>query len=528
MHTTVSLLQAVTGWAEAALHTGLQHLQATEFLYETWVVPERTYTFKHALIQEVAYESLLQEGRRALHARIVETLESLASDRVGELVDRLAHHALRGGVWAKALVYCRQAGDKALQRSAHREAVRYFEQALSTLPHLQEQRDTLAPAIDLRLALRNALWTLGELEGLFAHLQAAAALAETLADQRRLGWVSVYLLAHFAQACDPDRALTAGQHALAMATALGDEGLTVVAQHYLGGVYRSLGDYQRAVACFQTNMACLHGALLLERFGLPGLAAVFARSHLVVSLAECGAFTAARVPAEEAVRMAEAADHPYSRVMAYWAVGVRALHQGDLSQAVPVLTQALDLAQGAQLRLLVPVVAAPLGAAYALAGRSTRALPLLEQAVAQAVAMQYLWDQTLRLVWLSEAYLLAGRLDEAGTEAQRALAFSRAHQERGHAAHALWLLGAIAARRNPPETAPAATHFQQARALAEELGMRPLVAHCHLGLGTLYAQTGEWEQARRALSTAIVMYQAMAMTFWLPQAMAALAQVEAQ
>jgi tetratricopeptide (TPR) repeat protein len=226
--------------------------------------------------------------------------------------------------------------------------------------------------------------------------------------------------------------------------------------------------------------------------------------------------------------MAEAADHPYSRVMAYWAVGVRALHQGDLSQAVPVLTQALDLAQGAQLRLLVPVVAAPLGAAYALAGRSTRALPLLEQAVAQAVAMQYLWDQTLRLVWLSEAYLLAGRLDEAGTEAQRALAFSRAHQERGHAAHALWLLGAIAARRNPPETAPAATHFQQARALAEELGMRPLVAHCHLGLGTLYAQTGEWEQARRALSTAIVMYQAMAMTFWLPQAMAALAQVEAQ
>ena len=132
------LLQAIAELPEAALHRGLAHLQAAEFLYETRLFPELEYTFKHALTHEVAYGSLLQERRRALHARIVEALEALAGDRMAEQVERLAHHALRGEVWDKALAYCRQAGEKAMARSAYREAVGYFEQALSALPHLPE------------------------------------------------------------------------------------------------------------------------------------------------------------------------------------------------------------------------------------------------------------------------------------------------------------------------------------------------------------------------------------------------------
>ena len=132
--------------------------------------------------------------------------------------------------------------------------------------------------------------------------------------------------------------------------------------------------------------------------------------------------------------------------MASWAMGFRALRQGDLDQAIPVLERAFDLVQGAYLRLAVPWITATLGAAYALAGRTAEALPLLEEAVAQAMAMRYLWDHALRVIWLSEAYLLAGRLDEAGAQAQRALEFARAHQERGHPAYALWLLGEVAAQ----------------------------------------------------------------------------------
>ena len=99
-------------------------------------------------------------------------------------------------------------------------------------------------------------------------------------------------------------------------------------------------------------------------------------------------------------------------------------------------------------------------------------------------------------------------------------------KERGYQAYALRLLGEIAAWREPLENALAEAHYQQALALAEELGMRPLQAHCHLGLGTLYATTGQREQAHAALVVAIDLYRAMDMTFWLPQAEAALAQVE--
>src|SRR5262249_12856643 len=162
-------------------------------------------------------------------------------------------------------------------RSAYSEARACYERASEIVSQLPESCATREQAVDLRLSLRNVLWTMGELGRLFSTLQEAEGLAEALGDQNRLGWVSVYLLAHFAQVCDPDRALAAGQRALAIATALGDMGLTVVAQHYLGGVYRSLGDYRRAVECCQTNMAYLHSAPGQECFGLPGLATVFAR-----------------------------------------------------------------------------------------------------------------------------------------------------------------------------------------------------------------------------------------------------------
>ena len=193
----LALLQAIAEFREEPLRLGLTHLQAAEFLYETRLFPEIEYTFKHALTHQVAYESLLQERRRALHARIVEALEALAGDRVAEQVERLAHHALRGEVWDKALAYCRQAGEKAMARSAHREAVGYFEQALSALPHLPEQRDTREQAIDLRLALRSALLPSGDSGRILAYLHEAEALAEALDDPRRLGQVSGFLSTYF-------------------------------------------------------------------------------------------------------------------------------------------------------------------------------------------------------------------------------------------------------------------------------------------------------------------------------------------
>ena len=196
-----------------------------------------------------------------------------------------------------------------------------------------------------------------------------------------------------------------------------------------------------------------------------------------------------------------------------------------MHRAVPVLEQGLRLCEeiGYTSTYFI-MIAASLGYAYALSGRVVEALPLLEQVLEEAERSGYLKEQALYVAWLSEASLLAGRREEACAGAARALAHARAKRERGHEAWALRLLGEIAAQHEPLDVEHAAAHYQQALALAEELGMRPLQAHCHRGLGTRYAATGQREQARAELSVAIELYRTMDMTFWLPRAETALAQ----
>jgi tetratricopeptide (TPR) repeat protein len=273
------------------------------------------------------------------------------------------------------------------------------------------------------------------------------------------------------------------------------------------------------------NVSSLTGHLIQERFSLPGMASVVSRSYLVWCLAELGAFVEGIARGEEAIRIAEAADHPFSLSNALFGVGLLYLRKGDLRNAVPTLERCLALCRLWNIALWSPRITAALGSAYALSGRVAEAFPLLEQAIEHAASEKRLGEHALRVAALSEGFLLAGRTDEAFQTAQRALDLARAHKEQGHKAWALRLLGEIAAQRNPPKIEIAEAYYQQALTLAEELGMRPLQAHCHHGLGRLYSQIGQQPQAHTELSAAIAMYRAMDMMFWLPQAEAALAQI---
>jgi predicted ATPase len=520
-----SLLYAIADTPESELHRGLGQLQAAEFLYETSLFPEHAYTFKHALKYGMVYNSLLQERRRALHTRIVEALEGLPADRLPEQVERLAHHALRGEMWAKALAYCRQAGAKAAMRSAYREAVAYFEQALTAIGHLPEHRETLEQAIDLRLDIRSALLALGALEAIVDHLRAAEALATALDDQRRLGWVSAYMSNAVIGTRDQDRAVEFSQRALTIATASGDFALEIMATFTLGLYYNLLGHYRQAAHCHRKNAEALVGAWLYERLGEAGSPSVFSRAWLVRSLAELGDFREGNIHGAEAMRIAETVEQPFSLSGAYLGLGFLFLRQGDLPQAIARLEKGLEICQTTDVRLLLQLAAGALGYAYMLSGRLAEAQPLLEQAV-ELTAARRMSAYPLWAAHLGEVSLLAGRLGEAYQLAERALARARDFKHQAYEAYALRLYGEIAAQRTPLEVERAAAAYQQAIALAEELGMRPLQTHCHRGLGLLYATTGQREQARTALVTAMAMYQSMDMTFWLPQTEAALAQVK--
>jgi tetratricopeptide (TPR) repeat protein len=194
-----------------------------------------------------------------------------------------------------------------------------------------------------------------------------------------------------------------------------------------------------------------------------------------------------------------------------------------LPQAITSLAWGLEVSQAWDLPVMWYLSSSALGYAYVLAGRVSDALPLLEQSVATAAMANM---QGRIHIWLSEAYLRLGRLDEALAGAMRSLELCRVQAQQGELAWTLRLLGEIHAHCQPSASEPSEAAYREALSLAEELGMRPLQAHCHYGLGTLYAQTGQGELASTELAAAITLYRAMDMTFWLPQAEAVLAQVE--
>src|SRR4029453_4351955 len=252
---------------------------------------------------------------------------------------------------------------------AYREAVGYFEQALSALAHLPETRDTGEQAIDLRLALRSALQPSGDLGRILACLREAEALAAALDDPRRLGQIPVFLTAHFHIMGAYDQAIAAAQRALALATAGRDVVRCALANRYLGGAYLFQGDYRRAIDCLGQAVAFFDGARRRGRFGPAFLPAVTSRAYLAWCHAELGTFAEGIAIGDEGLRIAETVAQPGNLMHASHGPGMLSLRKGDLARALPLLERAVVICQDADLPLYFPWVAAALGAAYTLSGR---------------------------------------------------------------------------------------------------------------------------------------------------------------
>ncbi len=510
-----ALLEAIVEEPEEVLRRGLATLKSAEFLYEARLFPDLEYTFKHALTHEVAYGSLVQDRRRQLHTRIVHAMEHRYPDHLQEYVEQLAHHAFKGEVWDKAVTYLRQAGAKAAARSAYRDAVTCVEQALVALRHLPETRETSEQAVDLALDLRNPLWALGDLRGLFEHLSRAERLARTLDDQRRLGWVSMYIGANLWATGHAADARPFAESARAIADALGDHGLNVAATFYLGVAYLLSGDSARAAELFREIVRSLEGDSDRESFGLAGPAAVMARSWLAWTLAERGDFAEGIRYGKEAIQIAEALDHPFSLAHSTYDLGYLYQAQGELRHAADLLERAVAVSRRWNLTFLQAITAGFQGYAYALSGRVEEGLQLLREGVRAHESIGLGFFDALLIAQMGEVSLLAGRLDDAAACVNQALTLARERGQRGYTARTLRLLGEIASHRDPLDAETAQAHYQQALALSNELGMRPLVAHCHIGLGKLYQLTGDRAKAEAQLTVGTRMYGEMNMGFWL-------------
>jgi tetratricopeptide (TPR) repeat protein len=511
-----ALLEAVCLLPPGSVRSSLSALQSAEFLYPTRLGLDVTYAFTHVLTRDVAYDSILEEERSTLHARIVETIERLYEARLGDHVERLAAHAERGGLWDKAIAYARQAGLRALAHSAHRDAADHFTSALTALQHVPESAATLEQAVDLRLELRSALLPLGEFGRMAEILTEAEKLAERFGDPHRAARVKAYLTDYLRQTGKFRDAVTIGHGALEAADRAGSVSLKVAAGIYLSHAYHDLGQYQPAAQLLAATVAAIGEKSSQERFGLPYLPAVHVRTWLSVCLAELGDFDVALRTAQEAVSIASEADHPVSIASAYIGVGRTYLRRGQISPAVSNLQRAEEVGRRWNVRILLPMILEGLGLAYVYSGRLTEGLPLLREAQAVHVVMRGGAGQSLRLVSLSSGALAAGERDEADRLAVAALDMAREYEEMGNAAYALFQRGEALLAQGRDASAHAAAHYREALQLAEEHQMRPLVLRCRVGLALA---AGE----RTAVVATIDALTSMGMQLWREQAERALA-----
>ena len=443
------------------------------------------YGFTHDLYRETIYKRIPAGQRVRWHHQIGSQLESAYGARAPEIAVELASHFLHGHTADKAIQYSQYAGQQAIARSAFREAVHHFEQAITLLPTNPETQDALELALTLRLALRRALHPLGEFERTLSVLREATPLAERLEDWQRLGQLHCFMSMYCSWTGNYPQAVKSGEQALAIHHKYPDTAdLDLLAHIYLGTALHSLGVYDQAMSHLRQPIAALQHDRLYAQCGAPYFPAIFARAWLMYCLAEVGEFTAGHAIGEETLQLAATIEEPLSQVVAPYAAGFLHLRQGAAAQAAAHLEQSLSLCREWDVQLLLPWVLSALGTAYVHLHRLDEAFPLLEEALAHSQSMHLKLWQPVWLLGLSEAHLHAGAPETALTFAQQALEHARTHHERGHEAWALFALGQAYTQAHSRRHQTTIDAYRQALNLAESLGLRPLQAHCYHQLST--------------------------------------------
>ncbi len=457
-------------------------LERAELLYPD--APDGSLSlFKHELIRDVAYRTLMLGTRRALHAKAMEFIEATYADRLDEHIDRLADHAFEAHLWAKALPYQMRSCRRALRRGASHEAIAICERAAEALEHVPESPDRTKAQIDFALAAIIALEPLGRHQRITAMLRDASERAAALADPWRIAAVNCQLVVALWRIGDHVQAMAAAEQAEQAAASIGDTALMFAARHNRGIVHHETGDFAKAIAAFRDCLQMQTAEIDAKRVGWAALPSVVLRTFLADSLLETGDIEEASVIAEEGFARADAAGHAYSRVQINQVRANIRLAQGRAGEALAILANDWRTSVELDMVQMHPIIATRLGQAHLARDNVAAALDILSQPnrldvplTENAFGWRYLF------VTRGLAYLRDNRIADALSCAERALAMATERGERPQQAYAHALLAEIATAQRL--TRSSRRHATEALRLAEACGMRPLAARCRGLLST--------------------------------------------
>jgi class 3 adenylate cyclase/tetratricopeptide (TPR) repeat protein len=498
----IMLLREVVDLSEAELQKLLAELKAAQFLYET---PNPIYSqlkFRHGLVHEVAYGSLVSTKRQMLHSRVLRAMESQFRENTLDVIESLAHHALNAALWHEAATYLCEAGDKAVEFSAYQAAGASFDSALQALAHLPQARERIRQGIDIRLKLRPVFGATAEFDRLDDCLAEAETLAVSIDDRPRLGAISVARSFVHNWRGELDASIERGLRARSIAREIGHGALEVSASFYLAQAYMWRGDFQQSIAVLEDNLAWIDGPLRHERIGTTGTGSVLWLGMLGASHGRLGNFRTAIETARKACRIADEVKRPADIALAYWWAGFIWSHKGDMAEALQHLEHGFDVCRKSQINFLVPILSTSLGFTYALTGRTAEGIQLLRNSVAFSRATKFPYGEAWSSVYLGSANLLDNRYEGILDEAQSVLELARKHKFRAIEVDALRLLGDI--YRNPAVPAPeeAERYYRQSIEMSLELGLQPEYARCQIALAQVLMQSGRRAEAERLLASA--------------------------
>ncbi len=498
-----ALLQAIAEEPEEDLRRSLTRLHTAEYLYETSLFPELEYTFKHALTHEVAYNSLLVERRRTLHTKIVEAIERLYADRLAEQVDRLAHHAFRGEVWAKAAGYLRQAGTKAAARSAYREAVPYFEQALLALTHLPESEETLREAIDIRVELGPVLmatkgFATPEVESCY---NSARELCERFGEPPQLFPVlwGLWLMNNSRGLHQTAREL--GERLLAVAEREQDNSLLLQAHHALWTTLFTIGEPVAARDHLQIGLALYdpqqHRSQAFMYGGHdPG---VCCRNHSAMTLWILGYPDQALKSTQEAVKLARELCHSVSITHALYNAAWTYYQSGEWQHTAQHAKAAVELAADQGFSLYFAYGSAFLGRLMVEEEHVEEGIAQMHRALAGMRA-----TKTARTVYfvslLADAYRKTGQTEQGLQALADPLAMTERNIQPFYRPELLRLKGELLLRLAVPTLQDAEACFRQAIDIARRQSAKSLELRAVMSLSRLWQRQGKKEEARQMLA----------------------------